>query len=166
MRAMATSSAVDAPAVAWSTNRPRMIGPSNGNTVPSTSAPMRPASAERRGNMWARRSRPGSTGAVFKARRRYDRTHARCPWITRASSGAHHVEAERERDRDLAGVEGAVLEWARQPVRGGEMNGVDAAHGVDASELGSAVEAGLIDRNDVDALPVRASVATKRGEIG
>ena len=146
-----------------------MIGPSSGSTVPSASAPMSPTSAERRGHMWARKSRPGFTGAVSKAFRRYDcrppdacglRVALRCTCA--ASESTDDVEAEASatgiwRESNVQNVTGrgsrsAAARWIASTVRTGCV----------APEFGGAVEARLVDGNDVDAFPVVADGAAQR----
>ena len=60
--------------------------------------------------------------------------------VTTRSSGAGDVEAEREGDRDLRGVECAVGHRTRKPVGCGEVDRVDDTHGMGAAQFRGAVE--------------------------
>ena len=55
-----------------------------------------------------------------------------------------------------------IRQRPRQPIGGGEMDGVDGAHRLGASEFSGAIEARLVDRNDVDAFPVVTYGAAQR----
>src|SRR5437016_2534241 len=131
-----------------------MTGPVRGSTVPITSALTRPASARRSGHKWARNTPRGSiaVGSMepIDATTRFPcQAHTFLCAPDRGNPGGalrrHHVEAEGERDRDLAGVEGAERDRLRQSIGRGEVNGVDGSHGLRASELRRSIEARLID---------------------
>ena len=57
---------------------------------------------------------------------------------------------------DLVAVEGEVAGRPRQPVGGGEVDGVDDAHGEAAAELEGAAEAAVVDGDDGERVPVVA----------
>ena len=71
------------------------------------------------------------------------------------------VEAEGQRDGDLAGSNVSERGGPRQPVGGREVERVDGPQRLLAAELGGPVEAALVDGHDVDALPVVAQGAAE-----
>jgi hypothetical protein len=68
-------------------------------------------------------------------------------------------ETHRTRGVRLAPVEGQHHEGARQAVGGCEMQRVEGSNLVPAAELGSPLEAGGIEWDDVTALPILAKTA-------
>ena len=108
--------------------------------------------------------------ATVRRRRRCDTTVERSVDRSVHTSGADDVETERQGHRDLTRIEGHVVQRSGQAVRGGEVQCVGKAQRLGAHQIAGTVQAALVERHDVVAIPLDAQlvldVGAQHGLVG